>query len=54
VPSKLVEFPDEGHWVLKPGNALFWHNVLVDWLHRWIGGAPADEKQLAKAYSVTR
>jgi len=54
VPSKLVEFPDEGHWVLKPGNALFWHNVLVDWLHRWIGGAAADEKQLAKAYSVTR
>ncbi len=54
VPSKFLEFPDEGHWVLKPGNALFWHNVMVDWLHRWLGGAAADEKVLAKAYSVTR
>ena len=38
VPSKLLVFPDEGHWVLKPGNALVWHNVMMDWLHevaRW-------------------
>lgn len=54
VPSKLLVFPDEGHWVLKPGNALFWHNVLVDWLARWLGGAPADPKVLEKVYSVTR
>ncbi|HTO76162.1 MAG TPA: S9 family peptidase [Thermoanaerobaculia bacterium] len=54
VPSKFVTFPDEGHWVLKPGNALFWHNVIIDWLHQYLGGAPADPKELAKAYSVTR
>ncbi|MGH9367987.1 MAG: S9 family peptidase [Thermoanaerobaculia bacterium] len=54
VPSKLLMFPDEGHWVLKPGNALFWHNVMVDWLAKWLGGAPADERVLARAYSVTR
>ena len=54
VPSRLVTFPDEGHWVLKPGNALLWHNVMVDWLHRWIGGAPADPETLSKAYSVTK
>jgi dipeptidyl aminopeptidase/acylaminoacyl peptidase len=54
VPSKLLVFPDEGHWVLKPGNALFWHNVLVDWLARWLGGAPADPKVLERVYSVTR
>ena len=53
VPSRLVTFPDEGHWVLKPGNALLWHNLMIDWLHRYVGGAPADEKILAKAYSVT-
>ncbi len=54
VPSKLLEFPDEGHWVLKPGNALFWHNMMVDWLRKYLGGAEADPKMLEKAYSVTR
>jgi dipeptidyl aminopeptidase/acylaminoacyl peptidase len=54
VPSKFLTFPDEGHWVLKPGNALFWHNVLIDWLHKYLGGDPADPKELAKAYSVTK
>ena len=54
VPSKLLMFPDEGHWVLKPGNSALWHNVVMDWLHRWLGGAEADPKALATAYSVTR
>ncbi len=54
VPSKLLTFPDEGHWVLKPGNSSLWHNVVMDWLHRWLGGAEADPKALATAYSVTR
>ena len=54
VPSKLLTFPDEGHWVLKPGNSCLWHNVVMDWLHRWLGGAPADPKGLAMAYSVTK
>jgi dipeptidyl aminopeptidase/acylaminoacyl peptidase len=54
VPSKLLVFPDEGHWVLKPGNALFWHNMLMDWLAKWLGGAPADPKVLERVYSVTR
>ena len=32
VPSKLVYFPDENHWVLKPGNSLFWYQQVRDWL----------------------
>ncbi len=32
VESKLVVFPDEGHWILKPGNSLFWHTTVLDWL----------------------
>jgi dipeptidyl aminopeptidase/acylaminoacyl peptidase len=32
VPSKLVVFPDEGHWVLKPQNAQFWYKTFQDWL----------------------
>ena len=54
VPSKLLMFPDEGHWVLKPGNSSLWHNVIMDWLHRYLGGAEADQAALALAYSVTK
>lgn len=32
VPSKLVVFPDEGHWVLKPKNAILWYNTFIDWI----------------------
>lgn len=32
VPSKLVVFPDEGHWVLKPQNAQLWYKTFLDWL----------------------
>jgi dipeptidyl aminopeptidase/acylaminoacyl peptidase len=32
VESKLVVFPDEGHWILKPGNSLYWHTTVLDWL----------------------
>ena len=54
VPSRLLTFPDEGHWVLQPGNSSLWHNTVMDWLHRWIGGEPADPKALETAYSWTR
>jgi dipeptidyl aminopeptidase/acylaminoacyl peptidase len=32
VPSKLVVFPDEGHWVLKPQNSQFWYKTFSEWL----------------------
>ncbi len=35
VPSKLIVFPEENHWILKPQNALFWHREYFDWLNRW-------------------
>jgi dipeptidyl aminopeptidase/acylaminoacyl peptidase len=35
VPSKLIIFPDEGHWILKPRNALFWYQNFIDWLNTW-------------------
>ena len=35
VPSKLVIFPEENHWILKPQNSLFWHREVYDWLDRW-------------------
>ncbi len=36
VPSKLVIFPDENHWILQPQNALCWHDTYFDWLDRWM------------------
>jgi dipeptidyl aminopeptidase/acylaminoacyl peptidase len=36
VPSKLVVFPDEGHWVLKPVNAEFWYKTFLDWLATYL------------------
>jgi len=32
IPSKLLYFPDEGHWVLKPQNSELWHQTIFDWL----------------------
>lgn len=31
VPSKLILFPDEGHWLLKPANAQLWYANVFDW-----------------------
>jgi len=36
VPSKLVVFPDEGHWVLKPQNGQFWYKTFLDWLAAYV------------------
>ena len=35
VPSRLIVFPDENHWILKPQNALFWHREYFSWLDKW-------------------
>jgi dipeptidyl aminopeptidase/acylaminoacyl peptidase len=35
VPSKLVVFPDEGHWVIKPQNAKFWYKTFLDWVDKY-------------------
>jgi dipeptidyl aminopeptidase/acylaminoacyl peptidase len=36
VPSKLLLFPDEGHWVLKPQNSKLWHQTVLDWFDQWL------------------
>ncbi len=39
VPSRLVVFPDEGHWILKPQNQRFWWGEVLGWLGRYLGDA---------------
>ena len=35
VPSKMLYFPDEGHWVLKPQNSELWYHTVNDWVGQW-------------------
>ncbi len=35
IPSKMLFFPDENHWVLKPQNSLHWHATVLDWIGQW-------------------
>ena len=37
IPSRLLVFPDENHWVLKPKNSIQWYGEVFGWLDRWMG-----------------
>jgi dipeptidyl aminopeptidase/acylaminoacyl peptidase len=45
VPSRLLIYPDENHWVLKPKNSIQWYDEVFAWLGRWTGQTPAGEGQ---------
>ncbi len=34
IPSRFLYFPDEGHWIMRPQNAVLWNRVFFDWLAR--------------------
>ena len=40
VPSRLVVFPDENHWILKGENSKLFYQEIHDWLARWLGPQP--------------
>jgi dipeptidyl aminopeptidase/acylaminoacyl peptidase len=35
IPSELLYFPDENHWVLKPANSIQWYDTAIAWMNRW-------------------
>ena len=37
VPSKMLYFPDEGHWVVKPQNSRLWYKTVNEWVDQWCG-----------------
>ena len=41
VPARLVYFPDENHWILKPQNSRLWYREFFDWVARYAPGGPA-------------
>jgi dipeptidyl aminopeptidase/acylaminoacyl peptidase len=36
VPSRLIVFPDEGHWILKPENSAFWYQEVLAWIKKYL------------------
>ena len=38
VPTEMLLFPDENHWVLKPQNSVQWYATVEAWMSRWTGG----------------
>jgi dipeptidyl aminopeptidase/acylaminoacyl peptidase len=36
IPSKMLYFPDEGHWVLKPQNSQLWYQTVNAWVDEWL------------------
>jgi len=45
IPSRLLIFPDENHWVLKPKNSVQWYDEVFGWMGRYIGGQAAPAAQ---------
>ena len=43
VPSRLVVFPDENHWILKPQSARIWWDEVHGWLEQYVGAGPTPE-----------
>lgn len=39
IPSRLLVFPDENHWVLKPKNSRQWYREVIGWMNKWTGQA---------------
>lgn len=44
IPSKMVQFPDEGHWILKPQNSQFWYATVLEWLGEYTKQTSAEVK----------
>jgi dipeptidyl aminopeptidase/acylaminoacyl peptidase len=42
IPSRLVYFPDENHWVLKPQNSIEWYRQVLGWITEWTAEPAAD------------
>ncbi len=40
IPSRMINFPDEGHWVLKPANSAYWHKEVFGWLAKYAPAGP--------------
>ena len=45
VPSKLIVFPDEGHWILKPQDSVVWYDEVLAWIKTYLNGGATTTQQ---------
>ena len=36
IPSRMLYFPDESHWILKPQNSVLFYRTWIDWMNKWL------------------
>jgi len=51
IPSKLIVFEEENHWVLKPADSIFWYHNVLDWLDEWVKPERAEYEKHLQASS---
>jgi dipeptidyl aminopeptidase/acylaminoacyl peptidase len=51
VPSKLLVFEEENHWVLKPADSIFWYHNVLNWLDEWVKPERTDYEKRLRASS---
>ncbi len=44
VPSKMIRFPDEDHWIMQPQNQRFWYRSILDWFDLWLKRGGEEEE----------
>jgi dipeptidyl aminopeptidase/acylaminoacyl peptidase len=54
VPSKLIIFNTENHWVLKPADSIFWYHSVLGWLNYWSAPDQAKYQAMLKGEAVAR
>ena len=52
IPAKMVIYPDENHWILKPQNGVLWQRVFFEWLDQWL--KPTAAASAAAADTTTK
>ena len=53
VPSKLLYFEEENHWVLKPADNIAWYHNVLDWLDQWVKPDRTEYQKRLKAAEAT-
>lgn len=48
IPARMILFPEENHWILRPQNAILWHREFYRWLDTWL----KSDSEAAKAYKL--
>jgi dienelactone hydrolase len=52
IPSKLLYFETENHWVLKPADSILWYHTVLDWLDQWV--KPNREEYQRRLHAVSQ